>query len=147
MPNKKRQLTFADMEVSMDRKASRITSKLSTINDIVDWDKVLELVQVVDRTSKEKGGCPHKDLLVKVKMLFLQHLYNLSDPELEDQVNDRLSFQNFVGLDMSETVPDYTTIWRFRDRLSSEGVGGGTVFVGQFLSGCQRPFRKKGHHC
>lgn len=138
------QLTFADMELSMNRKASRITSKLSTINDIIEWDKVLDLVQVVDRTSKEKGGCPHKDLLVKVKMLFLQHLYNLSDPELEDQVNDRLSFQNFVGLDMSETVPDYTTIWRFRDRLSSEGVGEKLfVLVNSFLE-AKGLFVKKG---
>jgi len=36
--------------------------------------------------------------LLKVKMLFLQYLYNLSNPELEDQVNDRLSFQKFVGI-------------------------------------------------
>jgi IS5 family transposase len=50
-------------------------------------------------------------------MLFLQYLYNLSDPELEDQVNDRLSFQNFVGVSFTTTIPDYTTIWRFRERL------------------------------
>jgi len=118
-----KQLTFADMELSQSRKASRVSIKLDKINSIVAWEKVLELVRVVDRTDKLKGGCPHKDLLVKIKMLFLQTLYNLSDPELEDQVNDRLSFQRFVGLDMSTTVPDYSTIWRFRDRLSEEGVG------------------------
>lgn len=117
------QLSFADMEVAQNRKASRVSAKLEQINAIVDWQQVLELVSIVDRTDKVKGGCPHKDLLVKVKMLFLQTMYNLSDPELEDQVNDRLSFQRFVGLDMSTTVPDYTTIWRFRDRLSEEGAG------------------------
>lgn len=111
------------MEISRNRKPSRILLKLEKINSIVNWERVLELVQVVDRTDSHKGGCPHKDLLVKIKMLFLQSLYNLSDPELEDQVNDRLSFQRFVGLDMASTVPDYTTIWRFRDRLSEEGVG------------------------
>ena len=120
---KTRQTTFADQEIQRNRKPSRVSLKLDTINLIVDWDKVLGLVSIVDRTDKEKGGCPHKDLLVKVKMLFLQSLYNLSDPELEDQVNDRLSFQRFVGLDMSGTVPDYTTIWRFRERLSEEGAG------------------------
>ena len=111
------------MEISRNRKPSRILLKFEKINSIVNWERVLELVQVVDRTDSHKGGCPHKDLLVKIKMLFLQSLYNLSDPELEDQVNDRLSFQRFVGLDMSSTVLDYTTIWRFRDRLSEEGVG------------------------
>ena len=120
---KTRQMTFADMEITQNRKVSRVSVKLDKINSIVDWEKVLEVVKVVDRTDKEKGGCPHKDLLVKVKMLFLQSLYNLSDPELEDQINDRLSFQRFAGLDMSETVPDYSTIWRFRDRLSEEGAG------------------------
>lgn len=50
-------------------------------------------------------------------MLFLQYLYNLSDPELEDQVNDRLSFQSFVGVSFTTTIPDFTTIWRFRERL------------------------------
>jgi len=118
-----KQLTFADMDISQKRKSSRVSLKLDKINSIVDREKILELISIVDRTDKLKGGCPHKDLLVKIKMLFLQTLYNLSDPELEDQVNDRLSFQRFVGLDMSETVPDYSTIWRFRDRLSEEGVG------------------------
>lgn len=117
-----RQYTFADMEVNRSRKASRVSSKLAKINSIVDWEKILELVQIVDKTDSIKGGCPHRDLLVKVKMIFLQSLYNLSDPELEDQVNDRLSFQKFVGLDFSSTVPDYSTIWRFRERLIKENI-------------------------
>lgn len=116
------QLSFADLEVQNNRKPSRITLKLEKLDRIVDWDKVLDVVKVVDRTSKEKGGCPHKNILTKVKMLFLQHLYNLSDPELEDQVNDRLSFQKFAGIDFSNTVPDYTTIWRFKERLIEENL-------------------------
>jgi len=56
-----------------------------------------------------------------VKMLFLQHLYNLSDPELEDQVNDRMSFQKFAGINHTTTVPDFTTIWRFKEALIREG--------------------------
>ncbi len=55
-------------------------------------------------------------------MLFLQYLYNLSDPELEDQVNDRLSFPKFVGIGFTSRVPNYTTIWRFRDRLIEEKI-------------------------
>lgn len=111
------QLTFADIAVKDKRKRSRISIKLEKINKIVNWDDILSIVRIVDRTDKRIGGAPHKDLLVKVKMLFLQYLYNLSDPELEDQVNDRLSFQNFVGVSFTTTIPDYTTIWRFRERL------------------------------
>ncbi len=114
------QLTFADIAISDKRKASRISIKLEKINKIVKWKEIFEIVRLVDRTDKFQGGAPHKDILVKVKMLFLQYLYNLSDPELEDQVNDRLSFQKFVGIGFTTTIPDFTTIWRFRERLIEE---------------------------
>ena len=58
----------------------------------------------------------------KIKMLFLQYLYNLSDPELEDQVNDMLSFQKFIGITFATTIPDYSSMWRFRDRLVKHQV-------------------------
>ena len=115
------QLSFADIELGGSRKKSRISVKLDKIDKIVDWDRVLALVKSVDRTGKQ-GGAPHRDLLCKVKMLFLQHLYNLSDPELEDQVNDRLSFQHFAGISYTTTVPDFTTIWRFKEALIREGL-------------------------
>jgi len=76
------QLTFADIAIADKRKPSRISIKLEKINKIVNWEDILKIVRVVDRTDKLKGGAPHKDLLVKVKMIFLQYLYNLSDPEL-----------------------------------------------------------------
>ena len=115
-----RQLSFSDIELGQSRKPSRVSIKLEKINAIVEWDKVLDLVKVVDKTSATAGGAPHRNLLTKVKMLFLQHLYNLSDPELEDQVNDRLSFQYFAGIDYATTVPDFTTIWRFKEALIKE---------------------------
>ena len=43
--------------------------------------------------------------------------YGLSDGEVEEQVNDRLSFSRFAGLDMEDTVPDSTTVCRFRNIL------------------------------
>jgi len=116
------QLSFSDIELSASRKSTRIGIKLSKIDQLIDWNRVLELVQQVDKTSATTGGAPHRNLLTKVKMLFLQHLYNLSDPELEDQVNDRLSFQQFAGIDYRTTVPDYTTIWRFKEGLITEGL-------------------------
>jgi len=117
-----KQLSFSDIELGQSRKASRVSIKLDKIDKLVDWEAVYDLVKVVDKTSKTVGGAPHRDLLMKVKMLFLQHLYNLSDPELEDQVNDRLSFQRFAGINYTTTVPDFTTIWYFKESLIREGV-------------------------
>ena len=54
-----------------------------------------------------------------VKLLALQAWYGLSDPELERQVDDRLSFQRFLGF--PEKAPDYSTVWRFRERLAETG--------------------------
>ena len=43
-------------------------------------------------------------------MLVLQQLFNLSDEEVEFQVNDRLSFEEFVGLGVMNDIPDATTV-------------------------------------
>ena len=56
------------------------------------------------------------------KMLVLQQLYNISDEELESQVNDRLSFMRFLGLGLAEPLADVTTVWLFRQQLKQEGL-------------------------
>jgi IS5 family transposase len=51
------------------------------------------------------------------KILLLQQWYNLSDQETESNVDERMSFLRFVGLSLEESVPDHTTICRFRNLL------------------------------
>ena len=55
-------------------------------------------------------------------MLILQQLFNLSDEELEFQVNNRRSLEKFVGLGMINTIPDATTFAFFRERLRKAKV-------------------------
>jgi IS5 family transposase len=45
-----------------------------------------------------------------------------SDPELENQINDRLSFKKFLGLPLSNPSPDHSTFSRFRSRLSKNAM-------------------------
>ena len=54
------------------------------------------------------------------KSLFIQQLYSLSDEHLERDIVDRISFRVLLGT--TEIVPDFTTIWRFRERLVEKGV-------------------------
>jgi IS5 family transposase len=54
-----------------------------------------------------------------VKMLVLQSWYGLSDPELERQATDRISFRKFLGF--PENIPDRSTVWAFRERLIDTG--------------------------
>ena len=55
-------------------------------------------------------------------MLILQQLFNLSDEEVEFQVNDRRSFEEFVGLGVMNDIPDVTTVAFFRERLRKANV-------------------------
>lgn len=57
-----------------------------------------------------------------IRGLFLQYLYQLSDPQLEDQLIDRLSFRRFAGLPLDQAVPDFSTFWRFREALATRGL-------------------------
>jgi len=111
------QLGFADGLLSARRKSSKQAQQLQQIDAIVDWEPLLQAIKVIDKTSKKTGGRPRKNPLWMIKAVFLQHLFNMSDPQLEDQLMDRLSFQQFVGINLDQDVPDFTTIWRFKQSL------------------------------
>ena len=51
------------------------------------------------------------------KLLLLQRWYGLSDPGLEEALNDRISFLRFSGFSLMGSLPDYSTICRFRNAL------------------------------
>jgi transposase len=54
---------------------------------------------------------------VLFRMLFLEYWDNLSDREISRQCRYNLLYRRFVGLGLSEEVPDDTTLVRFRIRL------------------------------
>ena len=70
---------------------------------------------------KSNAGRKRIDPLILFKMLVLQQLFNLSDEELEFQINDRRSFEDFVGLGVMNDIPDATTVAFFRERLHKAG--------------------------
>jgi len=94
-------------------------AKLRKIDDLIDWERLRPLLAGV-RTA-ETGRRPYTPL-VMVKALYLQALYDLSDPGLEEALLDRLSFRRFCGFAMDESTPDETTICRFRAVVAQQGV-------------------------
>jgi len=56
------------------------------------------------------------------KALLLQAWYGLNDSGLEKQLARDLLFRRFVELSLSESVPDHSTFWRFRNLLEAEGL-------------------------
>ena len=83
----------------------------------VDFSFVSELVG--DCYCPDKGR-PSWDPLVLFKVVFLQFLYDLSDREIEEQVNLHLACKWFAGLQPEEAAPDHSTLCRFRSRLGPE---------------------------
>ena len=54
-----------------------------------------------------------------IKILVLQEWHGLYDPEIEKQIIDGISFRKFLGF--PDKIPDYSTVWYFRERLSKTG--------------------------
>ena len=50
-------------------------------------------------------------------------MYNLSDDQTEYQINDRMSFMRFLGLGLSDVIPDAKTIWNFKNKLTEADAG------------------------
>lgn len=101
-------------------KVKGLGDRLELMKEQIDWKPFVPLVRKVFFDDKEQGGRPHTNELIVVRALLLQGWYGLSDPELEFQINDRLSFRNFLGF--PETVPDFSTVWKIRERLQKEGI-------------------------
>lgn len=102
---------------SRRKKQSRAVATLAKIDSVVNWQALVNIVQVIDKSNTDKGGRKPLPFEWKVKMLFLQYAFNLSDEELEDQLIDRLSFQKFVGINFDQEIPDFTTLWNFKEAL------------------------------
>jgi transposase, IS5 family len=41
---------------------------------------------------------------------------------IEAAAGDRLSFRRFAGIPLSESVPDHSSVWRFREELAKRGL-------------------------
>jgi len=88
--------------------------ELDDVNELIDWKRIESLLSHIHtKRHGEKAWSP----LMMLKALLLQSWYGLSDPCLEKQLARDLLFRRFVDLSLSESVPDYSTLWRFRNLL------------------------------
>ena len=59
-----------------------------------------------------------------LRMYLLQIWFNLSDEGIEDAIYDSYCMRKFMGIDfISETVPDATTLLKFRHLLEKHDIG------------------------
>jgi len=88
-------------------------------NDMIDWTPIEKKLESLCDPSK---GRPGYLLLVMFKDLLLQQWFNLSDRDLSEAIADRLFFKSFLGLFLSDPVPEDTTFCRFRQKLLKEDL-------------------------
>ena len=100
-------------------KVKRLGDKLAQVDSLIDWGAFIPTVAGMYRNMTEKWWRPHMDEVMMIKMLVLQQWYGLPDTELERQATDRISFRKFLGF--PDNIPDFSTVWRFRDRLIKTG--------------------------
>lgn len=92
---------------------------LEQIAKLVDWASVEKRIGPL--YPSRTGELAYPPVLM-FRVLLLQGWYGLSDPEMENALDDRLSFRRFAGLSLEDEVPDHSTIWRFRERLAQAGL-------------------------
>jgi len=94
---------------------------LQKLNEIIDWEIFREPIEsALYVEPKSNAGRKPYDKLLMFKILILQRYYNLSDEQTEFQIKDRLSFLDFLGLQIGDNVPDEKTIWLFKEQLKQK---------------------------
>lgn len=104
-------------------KLTRLKDPLVELKRHIDFELFRpQLAEVFTKERKSAAGRKAYDVVFMFKILILQRLYNLSDEQAEYQINDRHSFQRFLGLRLGTSVPDFSTVWLFREALTKAEV-------------------------
>ena len=117
------QRTFSDAGFDKYRKKTRKEKFLEEMEGIIPWR---ELVKVIEPYYPKPEGAGRRPIGVErmLRIHFLQHWFNLSDPGVEEALYDSRALRRFVGIDLGrEPVPDETTVCKFRHLMEKHGLG------------------------
>ena len=95
------------------------TKFLSEMKELIPFEQIEKLLieKSIYKPNKGKQGRPSIPVNILVGALFLQSWYGLSDPLTEELIHDRISFRKFLDIKEDDTIPDETTICKFRNAL------------------------------
>lgn len=114
--------SFFDLENRLED-IDRMGDPLAALDQVIEWEKFRPLLgRIHDKERKSSAGRKPYDVVLMLKILILQSLYNLSDNRTEFMIRDRLSFARFLRLDLGDRVPDENTIWDFRESLKKHDL-------------------------
>jgi IS5 family transposase len=105
---------------------SKVTKRekfLREMDRIVPWKRLRKVVQPFYFKGEGVGRRPI-ELERMLRIYFLQHWFNLSDPGVEEALYDMLSMRAFARIDLGEMgVPDETTVCKFRHLIEKHELG------------------------
>lgn len=130
-----RQKTFADNGFEKYRKPTRREIFLADMDEIIPWQELSEVIEPF-YPRPEGAGRPPIGVERMLRIHFLQHWFNLSDPAVEEALYDSRAMRNFVGIDLGrEPAPDETTICKFRHILEANDLGERLfMLIGKYLT-------------
>lgn len=118
----KNQSTFSDIEYQSRKHTTPREEFLDAMNEIVPWNRWIALIEPY--YPKGKRGRPTRGIETMLRMYLLQDWFNLSDEGIENAIYDSYCMRKFMGLDfMTESVPDATTLLKFRHLLEEHDLG------------------------
>lgn len=118
-----RQRTFSEEGFEKHRKKTRREQFLEDMEQIIPW---AELAAAIEPFYPNPKGAGRRPIGIErmLRIHFLQHWFNLSDPAVEESLYDSRAMRRFVGIDLGrEPVPDETTICKFRHLLEAHDLG------------------------
>lgn len=94
---------------------------LRKIDKYIDFSFIIEKVRPF---YCENNGRPSVDPLVLFKMIFIGYLFGIrSERQLEKEIQTNIAYRWFLGLNLTDRVPDHTTIsLNRRERFKDTGV-------------------------
>ena len=112
------QLSFFDhaMQYQGGKKSMKFLNDMKEIIPFEAIEKIL-IEEGIYKPNKGKSGRPSIPAKILIGALFLQNWYGLSDPMTEELIHDRISFRKFLDIRDEDTIPDETTICKFRNKL------------------------------
>ena len=118
-----RQDSFSDAGFEKFRKKTRKEQFLDEMETIIPWK---ELTEAIEPFYPKPEGAGRRPIGIErmLRIHFIQHWFNLSDPAAEEALYDSRALRQFVGVDLGrEPVPDETTICKFRHLMEKHNLG------------------------
>lgn len=130
-----RQQTFAECSFEQYRKTTRRERFLAQMDELIPWRDLCKAIEPF-YPKPQGAGRPPVGLERMLRIHFVQHWFDLSDPAAEEAICDSRAIRQFVGIDLGrEPAPDETTICKFRHLLEAHNLGPQLfALIGQYLA-------------